>query len=367
LSPAKCRKIAANHAEELEVPDSRSRRAFTLVELLVVIAIIGVLVALLLPAVQSAREAARRVQCVNQLRQVALACLTHENAHRFLPSGGWSKEWTADPDRGIGKRQPGGWTYSVLRFLEEGPLSELGSGETLNSQLHRTAMAQLHQSVISIFYCPSRRAPGLYPIRWASCFNAIAVPDLPGLTKCDYAANAGDGQISSGDPPLFIPTTYAQADSPTARWTNLRDKRNPRLYTTGVIYQRSQVKVGQVKDGTTHVYLAGEKYVNSDVYTGISTFTTFPDLGENQSPYTGFEWDNTRLTSRPTAGLPPTKPLRDTPGLDRNRAFGSSHSSGFNMAMCDGSVTQVTFDIDQEVHRRLGNREDGLPVDIGSQ
>jgi prepilin-type N-terminal cleavage/methylation domain-containing protein len=94
------------------------RDAFTLVELLVVIAIIGILIALLLPAVQAAREAARRAQCRNHLRQLAVAMLTHESTHGFFPSGGWGHRWTGDPDRGTGYRQPGGWAYAVLPYLE---------------------------------------------------------------------------------------------------------------------------------------------------------------------------------------------------------------------------------------------------------
>src|SRR3712207_4914981 len=95
------------------------RRAFTLVELLVVIAIIGILVALLLPAVQAAREAARRTECVNHLKQLSLGCMNHESQHKFFPSGGWGNRWVGDPDRGAGVDQPGSWYYSILPFIEE--------------------------------------------------------------------------------------------------------------------------------------------------------------------------------------------------------------------------------------------------------
>src|SRR5690349_21627560 len=100
---------------------------FTLVELLVVIAIIGVLVALLLPAVQAAREAARRTQCANHLEQLSLGALLHEDTHQHLPTGGWNWYWSGDPDRGFDRRQPGGWSYTVLPFIEQKALHDLGT------------------------------------------------------------------------------------------------------------------------------------------------------------------------------------------------------------------------------------------------
>ena len=83
------------------VVSRRGAAGFTLVELLVVIAIIGILIALLLPAVQAAREAARRTQCLNHLKQMGLAAQTHHDAHKQFPTGGWGWEWTGDPDRGF--------------------------------------------------------------------------------------------------------------------------------------------------------------------------------------------------------------------------------------------------------------------------
>ena len=104
------------------------RTGFTLVELLVVITIIGILIALLLPAVQAAREAARRMQCTNHLKQIGLAMLNHEQAHKQFPTGGWGWGWIGDPDRGFDHRQPGGWVYNILPYLEQDALYNLQKG-----------------------------------------------------------------------------------------------------------------------------------------------------------------------------------------------------------------------------------------------
>ena len=123
----------------------RARNAFTLVELLVVITIIGILISLLMPAVQSAREAARRVQCQNNVKQLALAMISHETSTKRFPSGGWGWYWVGDPDRGLSwQNQPGGWVYTILPFIEQNNLFQMGTGQPSAQKLAASGSTDRH-------------------------------------------------------------------------------------------------------------------------------------------------------------------------------------------------------------------------------
>ena len=321
-------------------PRPGGRPAFTLVELLVVIAILGVLLALLLPAVQKVREAAARVRCANNLKQLALGFHSHQDAHGHFPTGGWGWTWTGDPDRGFARRQTGGWAFNVLPFIEQDNLHRIGEG--LTGPAKSAALARRDGTALSLFICPSRRATALYPNTSAPPHNADY---NPAVGKTDYVANAGDGPREGYTPQ---PATVAEGDSPTYAWAGQGE--------TGVVYRVSAVRFADIADGTSQTYLLGEKYLDAGAYT------TGQDGGDNQSLFVGFDSDNCRFTGGPDSYADYLPPTRDQRGVVLLYSFGSAHPSTCNFAFCDGSVHAVSYSIAPEMHRRLGTRADGLPV-----
>jgi prepilin-type N-terminal cleavage/methylation domain-containing protein len=313
------------------------RRGFSLVELLAVIAIMGVVCALLLPAVQSARENARGTQCKNQLRQLATAALAHEQARGHLPSGGWGYRWLGDPDQGLGKQQPGGWCYQVLPFIEQGPLYNRGAH--LSDLAKRKELSLVAQTPVRLLNCPSRRKSSAYPFIHSVTLANIDRPDV--VSRSDYAANIGDtapGLFGAG------PTSYEDAENGHFIWAE--PERN------GIVYRRSEVRISQVQDGTASTYLFAEKYLCARHYTdGVAK-------NDDQGMFFGYDRDNIRTTARGAT------PSRDQFSADYPDSFGSAHPSAFNAACCDSSIHSVSYKIDPELHRRLGNRSDGNQVQI---
>ncbi len=330
--------------QKSEIRNQKST-AFTLVELLVVITIIGILIALLLPAVQAAREAARRLQCCNNLKQLSLAALNHEEIHGFLPGGGWGYRWTGDPDRGTGKDQPGAWVFSILPYLEQQAVHGLGSDGDRNTitAAQRSGAFSRDQTPLTMFICPTRRKAVVYPRsldRWY--YNA---DNTSSAASIDYAANGGTNVAIV--PSSFIqPSTIAEADS----------FQYPCQDATGVVFPRSEVTMASISDGVSYTYLIGEKYLCPDYYeNGL-------DPHDDHGMYEGWSPDNIRFCNYDPPGIVLT-PQPDTPGSVIWGAFGSAHAIGSHMALCDGSVQFINYSIDPETHRRLGNRKDGMTID----
>lgn len=330
---------------------TRSLYGFTLVELLVVIAIIGVLVALLLPAVQAAREAARRIQCTNKIKQLALGVQNHTDTHRYLPSGGWGWNWVGDPDRGFGETQPGGWTYSVLPFIEQPNLWNMGKGLP-DGPAKKALLSDMNSIPLGDFICPSRRPVTLTLVK--SHWAPINCNKIDLAAKSDYAINVGDAD--TGDGPSG-PPSIEQGEDPRYRWPvhPPPDGRTPDHPWNGVCDMHSELRLAQIEDGLSQTYLIGDKYVRPEAYEGVASGSDpVYDTGDNETIYTGYNRDVQRVTSQ--------LPLQDRIGLAGQEVFGSAHPGAFNMSMCDGSVHTISFDIDEETHRLLGVRSDGNTI-----
>jgi len=318
-----------------------TRIGFTLVELLVVITIIGILIGLLLPAVQSAREAARMAQCKNHLKQLGLAAQHHVETHGFYPSSGWGYMWVGDPDRGFGRRQPGGWMYDLLPYLEQEAIHQLGRGET-NSSTKKQELAKQKGAVMPTFHCPTRRRAKGYPY-WEHSYNAGSPKQV---AKTDYAANAGTWSIVGTGPRMSCLDSY-----PNCNWSNGIEKIIKNF--NGISTEQSEVRPAHITDGASNTMFCAEKYMNSKQYE------TGKGCSDNNSAYQGNDWDLNRWVGTGSD----RKPRQDTPGFeDCTRRFGSAHSSGFQTALCDGSVHLISYSIDQNVFTNLGNRKDGGDV-----
>ncbi len=309
---------------------------FTLVELLVVIAIIGVLVSLVMPAIQSSRESARLLQCQNNMGQMAKATTQYESTWNQLPSGGWGPTWIGMPPY-IKEKQMGGWIYQLLPYAEENNLA------TNQSPDIKSANAQRAAAVIPWLYCPTRR-------------TAISLPYSGTLLECnavtlagraDYAGNVGNSSAAACEDNDKFPKTPTGSSTTTAStWIDFDKK-----ILNGAIVQRSGLRTNDFADGRGRTYLYGEKAMDRAlVDTGTASGDTAPALS-------GF--GNSTIRSTFKIMVP------DTNGLAQDCRFGSAHPSGANFVFADGTVRLQDFGIDPTVFSQLGNRNDKGPANEG--
>ncbi|MEM8945349.1 MAG: DUF1559 domain-containing protein [Planctomycetota bacterium] len=338
---------------------------FTLVELLVVIAIIGVLVSLLLPAVQAAREAARRTQCVNNMKQLGLAALNFESSYGYYPTAGevdWSTWFSPASASPTYPHENLGWAYQILPFMEQQQIYDLRS--TLFAS-GGDAADLAGEAVVDAFHCPSRGIAG-------------TVTNGAGITRnvLDYASfkNGGNADVLpfEGSPPGW------------AQWQHNSDPYDDEingLVWTGIIAKIAQLntgsgqlfkfrKVTSIPDGTSNTVMFGEKAKFIDQYTLV--VQNFWDVrGFGGGYYNGAHGSNTRQARHePNNRNKDTLAPDTTPLSERmwggGRGFGSAHPGVFNVAMGDGSVTGWQLEMDILLLDALGITDDGRVVDTES-
>lgn len=280
----------------------RRRGGFTLIELLVVIAIIAILVALLLPAVQQAREAARRVSCKNNLMQIGLALHTYELSHEVLPPGVVEIE---SPIKSEAKGYHISWFAQLLPYIEQ---PNLYQHLDFNFGAYAKENADVRVLGIPVLRCPSDPS------------------DLYGASR-GLEANRGIE--------LAARNTYAGCHHDVEAAIAVNNH--------GVLFQNSSVSYGEIEDGTSNTILCGEKITRKDSLGWLS---------------------GTRSTLRNTGSkiqVPPQYGDRqaEQPSTPAVGGFGSFHYGGSQFAFGDGSVRFVSSTIDMDVLRRLGHRADG--------
>jgi prepilin-type N-terminal cleavage/methylation domain-containing protein/prepilin-type processing-associated H-X9-DG protein len=331
---------------------NKRRCAFTLVELLVVIAIIGILVALLLPAIQAAREAARRTRCTNNLKNLSLACLNHHESRNAYPYG----VHLPHPDKVTSGHGPHslGWGFFILPYLEDSSLEsqfratpdyQTAKNNKTNfdwgkgTEAAPTPQFLLAQSPLEIFFCPTDVMPTL---------NRFYNNNEDPFSKSNYVGMAGmyGAQDALGNPPKYFNPVDIQGPPHTDTWRDLaRD-------TWGIFSGNHRTKTKDVTDGTSKTLLLGER----DGAGSVVTDGTGAISGRLAAYWTGAiraRWVNSTLSNARS----------ETPFLINGTSkygSGSLHAGGgANYSMGDGSVRFISENIDGPIWNSMATRARG--------
>jgi prepilin-type N-terminal cleavage/methylation domain-containing protein/prepilin-type processing-associated H-X9-DG protein len=319
----------------------RRRLAFTLVELLVVIAIIGILVALLLPAIQAAREAARRSQCSNNLRQLALATINHHDQKGAFPPGCVMEKYPYSSSDNFFT----GWTREIMAYAEDTALRDLyNPAVPVNSTTDANAK-KFRETPVPLYTCPSD-----HPMELTVPDSGPAAASSTTFMTGSYRGNAGrgDGSVTW----YLYEDVPAPSVAPPNRHKGWRGPLHAIVRSTGAqppttIYFLRPEKIKNITDGTTKTLLIGE---STNRYAPRRTFWAYTHgnyvLSQPTPHAPTLYGDFTRCVSAGAYG-------------QSNRAchsgWFSNHSNGMNTARCDGSVDFVAFEIDLSIFAALGS------------
>ena len=348
-------KLAETASGFWAMPNLNSRKAFTLVELLVVIAIIGILVALLLPAAQAAREASRRTDCSNRVRQLALATHMHHDTVGYFPPARYEARPNSSPADRCGLETPT-WLARVMPFIEE---AALGAEWDYSKPWHEHP-ERVRTVVPDIFLCPSRRSGtrplGTRELRTTTQGGGGRLPcgcpipprptsslsDVEGAL-CDYAGNHGD--LSPGA--IGKSTDFYFGGNGTGVIISVR----PQCKSGVAVAPYDRVRMASVFDGTSNTFLFGEKFVRPI------------ELGQFPNDSPAYDGDHLPASCR-LAG--PGLRLANGPNdvLADMFSFGSWHPGGVHFALVDGSVQFFSSETDTKILGLLANRGDSRVIEL---
>lgn len=345
------------------------RRGFTLVELLVVIAIIGILIAMLLPAVQQVREAARRSTCLNNLRQLGLAIHNFESSTMKFPTAGDCSDGYWDPSRQftpVYSVENIGWAYQILPYMEQNNTH----AQRAANGIWLSGVPAVAEASIASFYCPSRgqriSLNSFHPF-------PLALGDYAGVGR----GWADENNVSVANWGL----TFSRWENPNSFeqetvWTGMIAKGGHVRNGSGTpqVFEYNKVGFSSVVDGSSNTFLLMEKAVNGQFYSFVST--QYSDWWES-GIYHSADWSSMRLASGPHGGdtwggfrgyelgLWPDNMQRpanvvESTGRTRELGFGSAHPGTTSAVMGDASVQSIAMSARATILNRVGQRSDGM-------